>query len=85
MLLLGLTHRWLEEFTKTFPALAATGPRRVGAICRAWLVVVSADRQKHMSAQRFGLLPEASATGPGFPVEVSGGQTGPGGHLERAW
>jgi len=45
------------------------------------VLLLSALTGSYMSAQRFGLLPEASATGPGFPVEVSGGQPAPVGTL----
>jgi sulfite reductase (NADPH) flavoprotein alpha-component len=44
-------------------------------------LLLSALTGSYMSAQRFGLLPEASETEPSFPAEVSGGQPVPVGTL----
>ncbi|MDR5900048.1 PepSY domain-containing protein [Halomonas vilamensis] len=63
---------------------SGSGSKRVHAELARFAVLgllLSALTGSYMSAQRFGLLPEASATGPGFPAEVSGGQPAPVGTL----
>ncbi|MFB2764126.1 MULTISPECIES: PepSY domain-containing protein [Marinobacter] len=60
--------------------LAGTGSKRVHAEMARLAVLgllLSALTGSFMSAQRFGLIPEASDLGPGFPAEVSGGQPRP--------
>ncbi|GAA0850099.1 PepSY domain-containing protein [Marinobacter szutsaonensis] len=60
--------------------LAGTGSKRVHAELARLAVLgllLSALTGSFLSAQRFGLLPEVSDPGPGFPAEVSGGQPRP--------
>lgn len=64
---------------------SGSGGKRIHAELARFAVLgllLSALTGSYMSAQRFGLLPEASATGPGFPAEVSGGQPAPVGTLK---
>ena len=63
-----------------FRPLAGTGSKRLHAEVARLAVLgllLSALTGSFLSAQRFGLLPEVSEPGPGFPAEVSGGQPRP--------
>lgn len=65
--------------------LSGSGGKRIHAELARFAVLgllLSALTGSYMSAQRFGLLPEAPDTGPGFPAEVSGGQPSPVGTLK---
>lgn len=60
--------------------LAGTGSQRFHAELARLAVLgllLSALTGSFLSAQRFGLLPEATDPGPGFPAEVSGGEPRP--------
>ncbi len=60
--------------------MAGTGSKRLHAeIARLAVLglLLSALTGSFLLAQRFGLLPEVSDLGPGFPAEVSGGQPRP--------
>ncbi|WP_417548112.1 PepSY domain-containing protein [Marinobacter segnicrescens] len=65
--------------------LSGSGSKRIHAELARFAVLgllLSALTGTFMSAQRFGLLPEAPEIGPRFPAEVSGGQPAPVGGLK---
>lgn len=65
--------------------LSGAGSKRIHAELARFAMLgllLSALTGSYMSAQRFGFLPEATDTGPGFQAAVSGGQPAPVGTLD---
>ncbi|MET4024842.1 sulfite reductase (NADPH) flavoprotein alpha-component [Marinobacter sp. MBR-99] len=68
-----------------FMPISGSGSKPIHAELARFTVLgllLSALTGTYMSAQRFGLMPEALDTGPRFPAEVSGGHPAPVGSLD---